>query len=284
MKLCRFYKNGSGSKEPRLGIYDGKAIRDVTSVAAQLPSLRWPLAPGDQLIGHLEELRLRIEEVAKRAEATPLANVHLLSPVANPSKVICAVGNYPEHVKASGKQPKQHGLFFKAGSLVGPDHGVDLSFPERPTVHETELGVVIGKSGFRISREQALSHVAGYAIALDMTLNSPGGGHGPEAPSYTKSPDTYGVLGPWLVTADELGDPQQVQIRMEVGGELRQDTNTSRMVLDVAGLIAFASEIMMLHPGDVIMTGNPPGAKRVYAGDVMIASISGIGDMAVAVR
>ena len=163
-------------------------------------------------------------------------------------------------------------------------NGVALSYPERPTVHETELAVVIGKAGFRISRENALSHVAGYAIALDMTLNALGGGHGPEAPSYTKSPDTYGVLGPWLVTADEIGDPQTLQIRMEVGGELRQDANTSRMVLDVAGLIAFASEIMMLHPGDIIMTGNPPGAKRVVAGDVMKAWISGIGEMAVAVR
>lgn len=285
MKLCRFFRRDASPSDPRVGLVDGDAIRDVTAaVAAGMPALRWPLPPGDPLMRHLDELRPRLEDASRRAEPLPRAAVHLLCPVANPHKVICGGGNYPEQVKMTGKQPKEHGLFFKAGRLVGPDDGVTLSFPERHTVHETELAVVIGKSGFRIAQQDALTHVAGYAIGLDMTLKAADGGFGPESPSYIKSPDTYGVLGPWLVTPDEIDDPQQLQIRMEVAGELRQDMSTSRMVLDVAGLIAFASEIMELHPGDVIMTGNPPGGKRVVAGDVMEASISGIGGMRVGVR
>jgi 2,4-didehydro-3-deoxy-L-rhamnonate hydrolase len=163
-------------------------------------------------------------------------------------------------------------------SLVGPGEGVALRFPDRRNDHEVELAMIIGQGGSDISRDDALSHVAGYAIGLDMTVR------GTEDRSLRKGIDSYSVLGPWLVTADEIKDPDKLDLDIRVNGDVRQASNTEMLIFDCARLIEYASSFMTLYPGDIIMTGTPEGVGPVSPGEVMQASIAGIGEMSVAVR
>jgi 2-keto-4-pentenoate hydratase/2-oxohepta-3-ene-1,7-dioic acid hydratase in catechol pathway len=161
---------------------------------------------------------------------------------------------------------------------VGPGDGVAVQFIEARNDHEVELAVVIGKACTHVSGENALDYVAGYAIGLDMTTR------GKELQSFRKSSDSYAVIGPWLVTADEINDPNNLDLRISVNGEVRQDSNTRDLVYDVGRLIEYASERYTLLPGDIIMTGTPDGVGPVEPGDVMTAEIENIGVMEVAVR
>jgi 2,4-diketo-3-deoxy-L-fuconate hydrolase len=137
--------------------------------------------------------------------------------------------------------------------------------------------VVIGQRADRVTREHALSHVAGYCIGLDITLR------GPEERSLRKSIDSYCVLGPWLVTADEIAEPCGLALELQVNGQRRQSANTRDLIIDVPGLIELASSFYTLHPGDVILTGTPEGVAPIVPGDVMTARIERIGSMQVAV-
>ncbi|HZA51100.1 MAG TPA: fumarylacetoacetate hydrolase family protein, partial [Myxococcaceae bacterium] len=171
------------------------------------------------------------------------------------------------------------GMFLKAtSSLVGPGEGVELIHLDRRNDHEVELAVIIGKTARDIRAADALGYVAGYCIGLDMTIR------GPEERSFRKSPDSYTVLGPWWVTADELGDPGQLQVSLAVNGEVRQNANTRELILSVPELVAWASSFYTLHRGDVLLTGTPQGVGPVRPGDVMTASIEKIGEMEVRVR
>ncbi len=283
MKICRFDNN-------RLGLIRGDTVHDVTKALDLLPAVRWPLPPGDLLIAHLATLRPEIERLARAAPGKPVASVRLLSPVANPTKIIGAPINYRDHVEESKKDQGiaygrvlksigEFGLFLKANSaLVGPGEGVALRFPDRRNDHEAELAVIIGRTGTRIAKADALSHVAAYAIGLDMTVR------GTEVPSFRKSIDTYAVLGPALVTADEIADPDNLDFELRVNGETRQKSNTRFLDFGVARLIEFASAFYTLHPGDIIMTGTPAGVGPVAPGDTMTVTMQGIGEMQVAVR
>mgnify|MGYP001164764712 FL=1 len=160
---------------------------------------------------------------------------------------------------------------------MGPGEGVKLVHTDRRNDHEVELAVVIGKAAKNVAAAQAMDHVAGFCIGLDMTIR------GPEERSLRKSPDSYCVLGPWLVTPDELGDPGALRLSITVNGELRQDAHTSDLILAVDELIAWGSSFYTLHPGDVILTGTPQGVGPVKPGDTMVASIERIGSMQVKV-
>jgi 2-keto-4-pentenoate hydratase/2-oxohepta-3-ene-1,7-dioic acid hydratase in catechol pathway len=166
------------------------------------------------------------------------------------------------------------GLFLKANSaLLGPQDKIQLGFSDRRNDHELELVAVIGREGRNISRQDALEHVLGYAIGLDMTVR------GVEFPSFRKSVDTYAVLGPWLVTADEIPDPGNLRLSLKVNGEERQNASTKGMIFDVPALIEYASSFYTLYPGDLLYTGSPEGVSQVYPEDVLEASIERIGDM-----
>jgi 2,4-didehydro-3-deoxy-L-rhamnonate hydrolase len=283
MKICRYDDN-------RLGVVRGTQLHDVTSVLDALPTLRWPLPTHDIFIEALPQLRDRLEAAATKAPPKDIASVKLLSPVANPNKIIGAPINYKEHIEESKKDQAiaygrviksigEFGLFLKANStLVGAGEGVALRFTDKRNDHEMELAVVIGKRADRIPAERALDYVAGYAIGLDMTVR------GPEVPSFRKSIDTYGVLGPWLVTADEIPDPNTVDIALSVNGEVRQKSNTRFLDYNVHKLIAWASEYYTLLPGDIIMTGTPEGVGPVKPGDVMECEAGGVGRMTVKIR
>jgi len=276
--------------QQQLGVVADGKVFDVSAALEALPAARYPAAPGDLLISHLDTVHAAILRLLPAAASRPVEEVRFLSPVANPGKIIGVPVNYADHVaEANADQAtftdrykggiKEQGLFLKATSaLVGQAEGVTLRFPERLSHHEMELGVVIGKTAANVSQEDALSYVAGYAIALDMTVR------GPEDRSLRKSVDSYAVLGPWLVTADAIANPQKLDIRLSVNGELRQQASTAEMIIGIAEQIAWASSYYTLHPGDIIMSGTCAGVGQVSPGDVMDCEIEDIGSMRVAVR
>jgi 2,4-didehydro-3-deoxy-L-rhamnonate hydrolase len=283
MRLCRF-------DDDRLGLVDGETVRDVTGALELLPAYRVPLPRFDPVIAELEMLRPEILRVAESARPMKLTQVTLRSPVANPQKVVAAPVNYEAHRDEAAADPEVNhgrevsaihrlGVFLKSpGSVVGASEGVALRFLERRNDHEIELAAIIGKETRHATRENALDCVAGYCIGLDMTLR------GPEERTLRKSLDSYTVLGPYMVTADEIEDASALDFELRVNGEVRQSANTSELIVDLAGLIEMATRYYTLMPGDVLMTGTPEGVGPVKPGDVMTAWIEGIGTMSVPVR
>src|SRR5690606_17162790 len=154
---------------------------------------------------------------------------------------------------------------------------VAIRHHDRRNDHEIELAVIIGKPGTGIKKDNAWDHIAAYTIGLDMTVR------GPEERSLRKSVDSYSVLGPWMVTADEMGDATNLDFQLTVNGEPRQKANTRDLVLGIPELIEYASAFYTLHPGDVIYTGTPEGVGPVRPGDVIAAEFDTIGRMEVAV-
>jgi 2-keto-4-pentenoate hydratase/2-oxohepta-3-ene-1,7-dioic acid hydratase in catechol pathway len=280
MKLCRFNDN-------QLGVVDGREVIDVTEALDVIPRSGYPLPAFDPLIANLEAVTQRIGALRGQATRLLLEDVRLLSPVANPGKVVAAPVNYRKHLEEVLANADLHhdvkinhiekaGLFLKASSsLVGAGQGIQLRKLDRRNDHEVELAVVIGRTADRVSRAQALQYVAGYCIGLDITIR------GPEERSFRKSPDTYTVLGPWLTTADEVPNSGSLDLQISVNGETRQKSNTADLILGVAELIEFASSFYTLQPGDVILTGTPEGVSPIRPGDVILAEISDLGTMTV---
>jgi 2-keto-4-pentenoate hydratase/2-oxohepta-3-ene-1,7-dioic acid hydratase in catechol pathway len=267
-------------------------VRDVTAALDVLPESRYPLPAYDLLIANLEKVLARVRAISAAAPVIPLAGLKLLSPVANPGKIIAAPVNYQKHLEEVKSDAainqgnvahtitiQKAGLFLKAtSSLVGPGEGVALRFLDRRNDHEVELAVVIGKKASQVTKKDALNYVAGYAIGLDITIR------GTEDRSFRKSPDSYTVLGPWLVTPDEVGNPDVLSLSISVNGEPRQDSNTKYMILNCAALIELASSFYTLYPGDIISTGTPEGVSPIAPGDTVVATVERIGAMELKVR
>ena len=282
MKLCRF--NGG-----RLGLVEGEEVTDVSAALQALPSQRYPFPSHDVLIAHLNELRPGIVEAARTGQKHAASAVHYDPPVANPGKIIGAPINYKAHAQESAQDSNighgraittigDWGMFLKAGtSLIGVSDEIVVRFPERRNDHEVELAVVIGKTCRQVKAADAMAHVAAYSLSLDMTLR------GPEFQCFRKSIDSYAVLGPWLVTADEVPDPGQLDLWLHVNGQTRQQANTRDLIFDVPRLIEFASSFYTLQPGDVIMTGTPEGVGPVVPGDWIEAGVQGLGSLAMRV-
>lgn len=244
---------------------------------------------GDSLVRVLDMVRA---ELGPASFATAIGDVDTCSfaaPVAHPTKIIGAPVNYSTHVAEAEADPEINagarlqriesaGLFLKATSaLVGPAEGITLRFPDRRTDHEVEVCAVIGRTTSNVDTDVALEHVAGYAIGIDATLR------GPEDRSFRKSIDTYALIGPYLLTADEAGDPRGIPFSIEVNGERRQAATTGSMIKNIAELVSWASHWYTLHPGDVIMTGTPDGVGPIRPGDVLHCQMLDV-EMDVAVR
>lgn len=280
MRICRF--NGG-----KLGLVQGDKVIDVTPVLGLLPAQKYPLPQKDLLVEALPQLRGAIEAEAKKGATYAVKDVKFESPVANPGKIIGAPINYKAHVEESKADANighgrnitsigDWGMFLKAGSsLIGCSDEIVLRFPERRNDHEIELGIVIGKQGNQIKAADAMGYIAGYCVTLDMTLR------GPEFQCFRKSIDSYSVAGPWLVTADEVADPDKLDLWLTVNGEARQKSNTSFLVYDVARLIEFASSFYTLMPGDIIMSGTPEGVGPVKPGDVIDCGVESIGQFSI---
>jgi 2-keto-4-pentenoate hydratase/2-oxohepta-3-ene-1,7-dioic acid hydratase in catechol pathway len=289
MRLCR-YDDG------RLGLVEGYTLRDATRAIEKLPQLRWPFPHGDQLIASLGAMKQAIKDAAAASPRRQISEVKLLSPVANPPRIIGAPLNYKLHVDEAADPAihhgvqlanydgfatpiDKHGLFLKSQTgAAGPGEGIEIKFPGRRNDHEVELALIIGRGGRNIPREYALDHIAAYCIGLDITVR------GTEDRSFRKSADSYSVLGPWLVTADEIANPGNLNLHISVNGQVRQRANTRDLIVPIPDLISRVSNIYALYPGDVIMTGTPEGVAEIQPGDTLIASIDQIGAMEVKVR
>jgi 2,4-diketo-3-deoxy-L-fuconate hydrolase len=285
MRICRFDND-------RLGVVIGDMVHDVTAAQNEIRASAPYDMKGDAVIAALPAWRSRLEDMAAKAPGKPVSQVRLLSPVARPSKVMAAPTNYKKHIdemrarrELEGGPAKrssdigQAGIFLKANSaVVGPSEGIPLRFLDRRNEHEIELVVVIGKEGSDIPRARALDYVAGYCLGLDMTVR------GPEDRSFRKSIDGYAPLGPWMVTADEIPDPNNLAMTLHVNDELRQDCNTRDMIYDVQRLIEFASSFYTLYPGDVYFTGSAEGVGPVKPGDWIFGRCDAIGELKIEVR
>ena len=279
MRICWFNDN-------RFGLVKGDRVFDVTKVLDKLPKITYPYPKGDPVITHLDKLKPDILAAAEGAPSQAVSAVKFLSPSQAPTKIIGTPTNYRDHIAEAEQQREvfggatnrytgsieHQGLFLKANSaLIGTGEGVRLRFPDRRTDHEMELGCIIGRKASNIKKEDALSYVAGWCIALDMVVR------GTQDRSYRKSIDTYAVAGPWMVTADEIKDPQNLNFSLAVNGEVKQKSNTNLMIMDLVTQIWWASTYYTLWPGDIIMTGTCAGVSQVKPGDTMHCEIETIG-------
>lgn len=206
--------------------------------------------------------------------------------VSGVGKFICIGLNYADHAAETGAEvPAEPVVFFKATSAIcGPNDRLEIPRKSEKTDWEVELGIVIGKAAKYISEEDALDHIAGYCVVHDVSeraLQLEGTGQWVKG----KSADTFGPLGPWLVTRDEVPEPQNLQMWLDVNGEAMQRGSTSTMIFGVAHIVSYLSQFMSLQPGDVISTGTPPGVglsrtpqRFLRAADVVSLGIQGLGE------
>jgi 2-keto-4-pentenoate hydratase/2-oxohepta-3-ene-1,7-dioic acid hydratase in catechol pathway len=272
MKLLRY--GSPGQEKPGILAPDGE-IRDLSAII--------PDIAGEALLpGSMEKLRnadiSRLSVVEGRPRMGPC--------VGSVGKFVCIGLNYSDHAKESGMTlPVEPVIFMKAtSSICGPDDDVVMPRGSTKMDWEVELGVVIGKPAKYVDEADALSHVAGYCVINDLSERAfqlEGTGQWVKG----KSADTFGPIGPWLVTPDEVPDPQNLDVWLEVDGHRYQNGSTRTMVFGVAYLISYVSRFMSLRSGDVISTGTPPGVglgqkPPVYlrAGSRMRLSVGGLGE------
>ncbi|MGB4777328.1 fumarylacetoacetate hydrolase family protein [Microbacterium sp.] len=269
MKLALF--NGH-----RAGIVDGDHIVDVTDLLpAASPAGAW--SDWLAVYGDFTGVAALDQE---RQPRLPLAEVALDAPLPRPGKLIAAPVNYVDHQVEMSEQKTiaEYGVFLKAtSSILRPAGTVRLPYSDKRTDQEGELGIVIGRTATNIARGEALSHVAGYTGVIDISVRST------EDRSTRKSFDTFTPIGPWIVTPDEVGDPDALQLDCWVGDQHRQSVSTAEMIFDVAQLVAYASGVMTLWPGDVIASGTPAGVGSLSDGDQIVLEIERIGRLAVGV-
>lgn len=273
MKLLRYI----AGDEVRPGIIDADGqIRDLAAIVPDIDSEAVSPA-GLELLGAIDPSTL--PRVA--------ADVTLAPPVSQPSKLVCIGLNYSDHAAEVGMEPPSEPIIFMkattaltgpSGPVIKPPHSTELDW-------EVELCIIVGSEAAYVPEDEALEYVAGYAVGNDISerefqTKRPGG-------QWTKgkSGDTFAPVGPWLVTKDEIADPQNLKIWLELNGDRVQDGTTSTLIFGVAKIISFVSEYMTLLPGDIIMTGTPPGVgagmkppRFLQAGDVMRLGIDGLGE------
>jgi 2-keto-4-pentenoate hydratase/2-oxohepta-3-ene-1,7-dioic acid hydratase in catechol pathway len=271
MKLIRH--GTAGAEGPGMVAPDG-TMRDLTGLVPDIAGA---------VLSEAGLAMLRAVDPAALPAVAP--GTRLGPPVAGIGKVICIGLNYSDHAAETGaKVPPEPVIFMKATSSVqGPDDPVTIPRGAVKTDWEVELAVVIGTRAKYVDEAAALAHVAGYAVMNDVSERA---FQNERAGQWTKgkSCDTFGPLGPWLVTRDEVADPQALPMWLDVNGVKRQRGSTATMVYGVAHLVSYLSQFMTLHPGDVISTGTPPGVGLgmkpplfLQAGDVMELGIEGLG-------
>jgi 2,4-didehydro-3-deoxy-L-rhamnonate hydrolase len=271
VKLMRV--GAPGRERPALKAADG-TLRDLAGIVADIA--------GETLTARgLEALR-----VIDPGQLPPLpAAMRIGPPVAEVGKMICVGLNFADHAAESGMSiPELPIIFMKATSaIVGANDEIRIPRGSQKTDWEVELGVVIGDPARDVSRAQALEHVAGYLVVHDVSERAFQLEHGGQWVKG-KSCDTFGPVGPWLVTRDEIPDPQKLSLWLEVNGHRYQDGSTRTMIFDVAYLVSHISRYMTLMPGDIISTGTPPGVgigqkPQVFMrpGDVVELGIEGLG-------
>jgi 2-keto-4-pentenoate hydratase/2-oxohepta-3-ene-1,7-dioic acid hydratase in catechol pathway len=270
MKLLRH--GPSGSEKPGLMHTDG-TVRDLSAIVSDI---------GGDVLSDAGLASIRALDPAK----LPIVNGARLGPcVAGTGKFICIGLNYADHAAESGMAvPPEPVIFMKATSaIVGPNDPIVIPRGSLKTDWEVELAVIIGKKAKYVSEADAMDHVAGYAVTNDVSERA---FQTERAGQWTKgkSCDNFGQIGPWLVTRDEVADPQNLKMWLTVNGATEQNGSTATMVYGVKFLVSYLSQFMTLHPGDVISTGTPPGVgmgkkppRYLKAGDVVELGVEGLG-------
>jgi 2-keto-4-pentenoate hydratase/2-oxohepta-3-ene-1,7-dioic acid hydratase in catechol pathway len=272
----RFVRYNGG----QIGVLRDGLVHDVTLVTGSHAGA-WPPVNMVQLIKNFDALLPQIR-TALTGLGVPIAEVRLEAPILWPNKLIA----YPVNFVAHGEERNVtlradiNGFFLKANSsLSGPADPIVLpDLPGREVHHECELAIIIGKSGRQVEPSEALGYVFGYSCLIDVSLR------GKEDRVMRKSYDTFTPIGPAIVTSDEVGDPRALDLKLWVNSELRQHANTRDFILDVPGMIAMASSVATLYPGDVIASGTPAGVGPIKCGDCVTIEIERVGRMSVAVE
>ncbi|MBY5716625.1 fumarylacetoacetate hydrolase family protein [Rhizobium leguminosarum] len=270
MKLMRVGE--AGSEKPALLDADGK-IRDLSGHVADI---------GGEAIGPAGLAKIAAIDPKSLPELVP---GRIGACVAGTGKFICIGLNYSDHAAETGATvPPEPIIFMKATSaIVGPNDNVIIPRGSEKTDWEVELGVVIGKTAKYVTEAEALDYVAGYCVSNDVSERA---FQTERSGQWTKgkSCDTFGPIGPWLVTKDEIAEPQNLGMWLTVNGQKMQNGSSKTMVYGVAYLVSYLSQFMSLHPGDVISTGTPPGVgmglkppRYLKAGDVVELGIEGLG-------
>jgi 2-keto-4-pentenoate hydratase/2-oxohepta-3-ene-1,7-dioic acid hydratase in catechol pathway len=274
MKVCRF---ATTDDSPGLGVVEGGEIVDLSAAGV----------PSEPAAALAEVGRDGHERLADGAPRLPLAEMRLLSP-ASPRKYLAIALNYADHIAEMGMEAPEVPVFFnkQVTCVTGP--GAEVHMPKVSTLldYEAELALVIGRRCRHVPVERAHEVIAGYTCANDVSVRDWQG----RAQTMTigKSFDTHGPLGPWLVTPDEVGDPQDLRVRCYVNDDLRQDASTAEMVFDCFQQVSHLSEAFTLEPGDVIATGTPAGVGLgrqpfreylLHVGDTVRVEIERVGEL-----
>jgi 2-keto-4-pentenoate hydratase/2-oxohepta-3-ene-1,7-dioic acid hydratase in catechol pathway len=275
MRLVSFHGDGG----VRLGVETGAGVVDLRAAAPDAPATAAELIAAGPAA--LDELRRAVESAS---DAVPIDELRLAAAVPDPGKIICVGLNYQKHAAEGGLPVPESPIYFAKyrNSLAGSGEDVAIPAATRRADYEVELVAVIGRRTRRVSPEEALDNVFGYATGNDLSarelqMRS-------SQWTYGKAIDGFAPLGPYLVTADEVPDPQALDLRCWVNGELRQSSNTRDMVFSVADLVSDLSQIMTLEPGDLVYTGTPEGVAMGMAdpvwlqpGDEVVCEIEGLG-------
>lgn len=311
MKLVTYEIN----KQHRLGVVEGETVVDVelalmrlakgrvadTKLRRAVEALHKAGGVPRDMIGllargekYLAALRRAVSWLvagldAKKAPKgllTPLGRARLRAPIARPGKITCVGLNYADHAHEQGIEPPTSPIFFlkSVNTIVGPGDPVRLLADSSQIDYEAELAVVIGKGGRNISEERALEHVAGYTLLNDVTARD--FQFGDKQWFRGKSCDTFGPLGPWILTRDEIADPHNLKIKLTLNGQTVQDSNTSNLIFKIPYLVSYLSRSLTWEPGDLISTGTPPGVGVfrkppvfLKAGDTMSVTVERIGTL-----
>ncbi|WP_445683342.1 fumarylacetoacetate hydrolase family protein [Sporosarcina sp. FSL W7-1349] len=238
-----------------------------------------------KLMENYEDLKLEVDDYILKANSYPLEDVVLRPPVPKPGKIIAAPVNYYLHQDEMNEQfdnaeytIEKLGFFLKApSSIIGPNETVKLPYKDRRTDHEAELAFVIGRKAKDVPASEAWKYIFGYFALMDITVR------GKEDRPWRKSFDTFTPIGPWIVTADEIENPNELGFKLWVNEEERHSANTRDLIYNCYQFLEAASAVMTLEPGDILTTGTPEGVGPITKGDIVRIQIDRIGEFSVSV-
>jgi len=266
----------------QLGLYQDNQVYNLSESLTEI-NAPTPQDMINAVIADFESTyRARIKEITDKVQPISIDQVHLRPPLPRPGKIVAMAGNYLEN-GALGEPKPLNGFLKSPESVIGEGETVILPTRHQAAVfhHEAELGIVIGKTATRVSEDAAYDHIFGYVNFNDVSAR----GLHPNSFLWMKSHDTFGPMGPYLVTADEVPDAQNLQVRLWVNGELRQDYNTSDMGHKIPKMVEWLSSIVQLDPGDLIASGtNHQGLGPIQNRDIIEMEITGLGKITVNVQ
>jgi len=281
MRIVQYTVKGDSQKIPHVGVRVGKNVVDLKTINSAAPNtLIEVLRQQPELLKNLDVSKLH------DVSGVPLENVNLLPPVSGSDKVVCIGMNYKDHCEEQNVPVPAEPIFFSkfASCLVGPQDPIPYPEATKELDYEVELAVVIGKKGKNIEKSNVMDHVLGYTVAHDVSardwqLKKNGGQW-----LVGKAMDAFSPIGPEIVTKDEIPDPHKLAIKCRVNGVTKQDSNTNQIVHRVEKCVGMLSSFVTLLPGDIILTGTPPGvgvfAKPPFflkKGDIVECEIENIG-------